>query len=755
MKLTALVAAGALAVGASAQMKLSSGAIARLHKYHTDVAMSRGEGADATVLATFEVSSPEAVDSLCALGASVVNRFGDFAIVNLPLAVAERAAAMTSVRGVEFGTEARPMLDNARRYTNVNDVHTGRGIKMPYTGKDVVVGIIDTGFDPNHPAFLDAEGNFRVSKLFYTIDSFTREYSGEEVSKFTTDNVNETHGTHVAGIAAGSRIAKATVPIFSKPNAEGMISIESIGEGELPYYGIAPDAEIVIACGGLGYSTILDGAQKIIDYAASVGKPAVINMSLGINSGPHDGTTTFNRALAELGKNAVFTVSAGNEGDKNISIDYVAQEKSGSFYTLLDLDSYTTSEPCEQLWIDVIGQKCTQMYCSLVGVDKTTGTLMFTIPFKQNLDGVDDELSSLPSFETRDKTAIRKYFSFGDGGCTVGRRVGNDSRRGVLVLTDVAPLASNKSVSLGIRVTSMGDAGRHLLAFASPKYPFTSGGVKNYIDGTPDMSISDMATGENIISVGSYNSRYSWPCLGKYFLSYREDMFPLGEPSYFSSYGQLPDGRRLPHISAPGAVVVSSISRYWEGTELSPRPKDGDVAAEVQSSDESVSAGQYWQMMGTSMSSPVAAGIVALWLEADPDLTVADVTEIMQKTAIKDDHYNEGNNSVREGAGRIDAYEGIKEVLTRRYGTGIADVGADSEGDSGVMFDIADGRVSAFIAGAASTTITITTTAGVSAGSVSSTGSEASVSTESLAPGIYIITATDGRRRASRKLAVK
>ena len=104
MKLTALVAAGALAAGVSAQTKLSPGAIVRLQKYHTDVAMSRGEGADATVLATFEVSSPEAVDSLCALGASVVNRFGDFAIVNLPLAVAERAAALTSVRGVEVVT---------------------------------------------------------------------------------------------------------------------------------------------------------------------------------------------------------------------------------------------------------------------------------------------------------------------------------------------------------------------------------------------------------------------------------------------------------------------------------------------------------------------------------------------------------------------------------------------------------------------------------------------------------------------------
>lgn len=751
MKLTALVAAGALAVGASAQMKLSSGAIARLHKYHTDVAMSRGEGADATVLATFEVSSPEAVDSLCALGASVVNRFGDFAIVNLPLAVAERAAAMTSVRGVEFGTEARPMLDNARRYTNVNDVHAGRGIKMPYTGKDVVVGIIDTGFDPNHPAFLDAEGNSRVSKIFYTVDGFTREYSGEEVSKFTTDNVNDTHGTHVAGIAAGSRVEKATVPIISSPNADGMVSIESIGEGKLPYYGIAPDAEIVIECGGLDYSTILDGAKKIIDYAASVGKPAVINMSLGTNRGPHDGTTTFSRALAELGKKAVFTVSAGNEGDKNISIDYVASTAtSGSFSTLIDLEGYSTSDPCELLWIDLVGLQCRGMTCTLIGVDKNTGMTVFSAPINITTTALEADLSGYIPFIATDKVKIRKYFSFGDGGGIVGRRADNDAYRGMLYMTDVAPLASNKSVSLGIRVTSTGEAGRRLLAFTSPKYPFTSGGVKNFLDGTPDMSISDMATGDNIIAVGSYNSRYIWPCLDKYFRGYDEKVFPIEKPSNFTSYGILPDGRRLPHISAPGAFVVSSISRYWEG-EI----KDGEVAAEIPSSNGSISAGQYWQMMGTSMSSPVAAGIVALWLEADPDLTVADVTEIMQKTAIKDDHYNEGNNSVREGAGRIDAYAGIKEVLTRRYGTGIADVGADSEVDNGVMFDFAQGRVSAFIAGAASTTITITTTAGVSAGSVSSTGSEASVSTESLAPGIYIITATDGRRRASRKLAVK
>lgn len=754
-KFTVFIAAVALALGASAQMKLSPGAVLRLQKYHTDVALSRGADADAVVLATFEVTSPEALDSIRALGASVVNRFGDFAIVNLPLAVAERAAALKSVRGVEFGTEARPMLDNARRCTNVDAVHSGRDIKMTYTGKDVVVGIIDSGFDPNHPAFLDADGSSRVSKLFYTVDGFTREYSGDALLDYETDNQYDTHGTHVAGIAAGSRHAHATVPIFSAPNAQGQVSIESIGDGTLPYYGMAPDAEIVMGCGGLGFSTILNNAKEIIDYANSVGKPAVINLSIGTNQGPHDGTTTFSRALAELGKKAIFTVSAGNEGDSNIGIDYIAEESSGSFYTMLDLSSFTTTDPSDYVVVDIVGLQCSLMKVFLVGVDKRSGQSQFSIPLSTELKGLDADISSVHLFSESDKAKIRKYFSFGTAGGVVGRRTDNGSYRGMLYMSDVAPLASNTSVSLGIRVTSMGEPGRHLLAFTSRNYPFTSGNLKDCVGGTADLSISDMATGENIISVGSYNSRRSWACLGKYFYSYDEKIFPVEEPSYFTSYGILPDGRRLPHISGPGAFVVSSISRYWEGTKDSPRPKDGDIVAEVASPDGDSPKGQYWQMMGTSMSSPAVAGIVALWLEADPELTVADVIDIMQKTAIKDDHYSEGNNAVREGAGRINAYEGIKEVLARRYGTGIADVGADNDGDNGVMFDITEGSVSAFMAGASSVTITITTIAGATAGSASSTGSEVSVSTESLAPGIYIITATDGRRRASRKLAVK
>ena len=43
---------------------------------------------------------------------------------------------------------------------------------------------------------------------------------------------------------------------------------------------------------------ITDGIQYCFDYAESVGKPCVVNISLGSHLGPHDGTSDTDRALA-------------------------------------------------------------------------------------------------------------------------------------------------------------------------------------------------------------------------------------------------------------------------------------------------------------------------------------------------------------------------------------------------------------------------------------------------------------------------
>lgn len=66
------------------------------------------------------------------------------------------------------------------------------------------------------------------------------------------------------------------------------------------------------------------------------------------------------------------------------------------------------------------------------------------------------------------------------------------------------------------------------------------------------------------------------------------------------------------------------------------------------------------------MATPVAAGIVALWLQAaqevGKELTVNDVKEIMKETAITDSYTN-GTNASHFGHGKIDALAGIKYIL--------------------------------------------------------------------------------------------
>ena len=95
------------------------------------------------------------------------------------------------------------------------------GLPQAFTGKGVVVGVIDDGFDFQHSAFKDAEGNLRIKALY--IPGLSRsegdeavtlldgtELAGkayttpEEILAQETDNKKASHGTHCAATVAGS-----------------------------------------------------------------------------------------------------------------------------------------------------------------------------------------------------------------------------------------------------------------------------------------------------------------------------------------------------------------------------------------------------------------------------------------------------------------------------------------------------------------------------------------------------------------------
>ena len=118
----------------------------------------------------------------------------------------------------------------------------------------------------------------------------------------------------------------------------------------------------------------------------------------------------------------------------------------------------------------------------------------------------------------------------------------------------------------------------------------------------------------------------------------------------------------MPHFCAPGAVIVSSMSRPF--IDKHPGYKDACTAI-------GADRAYFYPMTGTSMSAPHVSGIYALWLEADPTLTSTELRQIAIETA--------STTAIdltdpRSGAGVIDAAAGLRRILNLQ---GVADVALD------------------------------------------------------------------------------
>ncbi len=485
-----------------------------------------------------------------------------------------------------------PALDKAIKYYDADDIITGKGFSQAFTGKGIVVGICDIGFDPLHPTFLDAEGKSRVKRI-----TQYKEREGvrlqldndEQYREWKTDNPDQFHATHVCGILAGS------------------------GAGT-PYAGIARDADIVVSTSTLSDVGLLAGVEDIIDYAKEVGKPAVINLSMGNYTGAHDGTSLFSQYIDMCADDAIIVLSAGNEGRRTnyLSYNFTPEKKDVSFrlgnskWNQLEMYGIT----------DIWCGDTSPLSVEISVYDDGSHNILYTYP-PITLDDYDvEQINWNPTDPVIEGCALDGFMLI-TGGINP-----ENNRRQIRLMYDYD---SPEKVSGGwaryiISVKVCGQPGQYVDIFADGSYTRLMN-LSNNPAPNSDMSISDLVCGHRVISVGMYGNRSTIPLSvkddlsGEWIESEEETGIEEMSTVTHSSYGTLRDGRVLPLTVAPGYILVSSLSRPY----LDAHPEEECLRLNA----------PWFAEGGTSMSSPFVAGFIATWLEAIPSLTTEDIIRLI------------------------------------------------------------------------------------------------------------------------------
>ena len=143
------------------------------------------------------------------------------------------------------------------------------------------------------------------------------------------------------------------------------------------------------------------------------------------------------------------------------------------------------------------------------------------------------------------------------------------------------------------------------------------------------------------------------------------------------------------------------------------------------------------------MATPHVAGAIALWLEANPNLTMAEIKDIIKETAVNDE-YTASAPAAQVGAGKFDAYAGLKEVI-RRLADGIDEIHANDSRT--VLTPLGNRSFKVFIAGSDAIRTTLYNMSGQPVMSITAKGEEMVVNASSLPKGCYIVDVNGNRSK--------
>lgn len=609
-------------------------------------------------------------------GVIVQEEFNNGLITTLiPVDKISEVAAISNVKRINVSPLKRMMTKTARQATNVDDLLTvssdavSEGIISKYDGTGVLLGIIDTGIDFAHIAFKDASGNSRIKQAYVYNGSTASTYSGAQITSSLTDDNTGDHGTHTATTAGGSSvIVNGTTVTVTNDHANAT------------YGGMAPGADLYLAGVKNLSSTYLDNAvKKIVQYADDNNMPVVVSNSWGSQIGPHDGTgdvaDVYSTMFGDSHPNHIALFAASNDGGKSKDGEGGGYHVSGTatssspLSTILRSNSYTNTDAGYFYQGIIANAWARSTSVSNLGVkiyvlDSSTGQVKtsVTMTSQGSVSGLSTYYSgTLYVYYNQvesDKTQVLLYSSNG----ITSRSTSTTTKNGATYYTSKYTLAIQVYPTSGSTVVDIwgGNYGYFTNHLATSGYAWKAG--------SDDMSVSDEAMMPDAISIGAYVTTNNW----KDYNGISHDMsdeYTVGDIAGFSSYAtaaESPDGKQYPWITAPGARLAAGVNHNHTASI------DDYSYYDTYSEDLVVnsSTNPYAMMEGTSMATPTAAGIVALWLQASMDanaahknLTVNDVKEIMKQTAITDAFTTTGANASHFGNGKIDALAGIKYIL--------------------------------------------------------------------------------------------
>ncbi|MFM9057488.1 MAG: S8 family serine peptidase, partial [Bacteroidota bacterium] len=525
-------------------------------------------------------------------GGSIRYSVGQITSASIPvssLTPLSKIPGILRMESAEIGL--KPLNDRMRTNNLISLVHQGLApLNQAYEGKDVVMGIIDTGIDFTHPDFLDSAGQSRVEWVWDHLlaDSantplpygYGQEFSKADIDAgLATAHIDLTaHGTHVTGIAAAG------------------------GDTTYTYRGAAPKSRIVAVSLDFSLdndswlSSIADAVHYIFSKSDSLGLPCVVNISAGTYFGSHDGQDLAAQVIdnlisAENGRMVV--AAAGNAGGFPIHLRH--QPVNDTLFTWL------RSSNNNPIYIECWSDSADFAGLSLsVSADSPSPSFQerATIPwFSVNqLTGqlITDTLKSPAGDRIGLMQSYREYVA---------------GRYGLILY--IVPDSNTYLFRINTCGNGSFDAWSFDMVYNNLPAPGIHPPIIHYI--TPDVQqniCSSFQCGQRVICTGQYVNRNNYIDVNG-----NVQTFPttVGALALSSSRGPTRDGRTKPDITSTGEVTMAAL-------------RLSSVAWFVQNQPYKLSADSiHIRDGGTSSAAPAVAGAIALYLEAQPNATWTDI----------------------------------------------------------------------------------------------------------------------------------